>query len=316
MDFADRWLLLLGLVALPVALLAWRRGGRRALAVPSLAAVGGMRPTVRSRAASALPVLRVLAVVLLAIAIAGPRTGDANAVVPGQGIDIVLAIDISSSMETNLLAPDKNRLEVTKQVVRDFVKGRTNDRIGIAVFQDDALPLSPPTLDYQALDTMVAQLKSGLLPDGTGIGVGLASAVNMLQDSNAASRVVILLTDGEHNATSIRPEDAANLAAALRIRVYTIGVMNPKTSPGQSDSIDVALLRDISKRTGARYFEATSAEDLSSVYEEIGDLETSRVGRERFQRFTEYAPWFLAGAAFLIVAELALRGTWLRRAPA
>jgi Ca-activated chloride channel family protein len=311
MEFALPAALALALLALPVAWLARRRA--RGYSVPSISPVVGIQPSWRLRAARALPALRVLAVLALAIAVAGPRKGNATAAVPGEGIDIALALDISSSMSQRF--GNSTRLDVTRDVIREFIKGRENDRIGLVVFQKDAMSLSPPSLDYEALDRMVADVESGLLPDGTGIGVGLANALNMLQDSTAASRVVILLTDGEHNADSISPEEAAQLAVALKIRVYTIGVVSG-SSPFNNREIDEALLRDIAERTNARYFTASSPEALADVYEEIGSLETSRISRESFERFTELAPWFAGAAAGLLLLELVLRGTVLRRSPA
>jgi Ca-activated chloride channel family protein len=260
-----------------------------------------------------LPVFRALAVCALAVAVAGPRVGNANAVVPAQGIDIALSIDISSSMDTSGFGSG-TRLEATRRVIRDFIKGRENDRIGLVVFQRDALPLTPPSLDYEALDKTVADLKSGLLPDGTGIGVGLAEGLNMLRESTAASRIVILLTDGEHNADSISPEDAAELASALKIRVYTIGVVS--STAARRSEVDEELLQAIADRTGGRYFKADNPGALAEIYDEIGNLETSRVGRERFERFTELSPWFAGAAAGLLLVDLLLRATWLRRSPA
>ncbi len=311
MEFALPAALVLALLALPVAWLARRRA--RGYPVPSVSPVAGIQPTWRMRAARALPALRVLAVVALAVAVAGPRKGNATTIVPGEGIDIALSLDISSSMQQRF--GNSSRLEVTKDVIREFIRQRENDRIGLVVFQKDAMSLSPPSLDYDALDRMVADVESGLLPDGTGIGVGLANALNMLQDSTAASRVVILLTDGEHNADSISPEEAAQLAVALKIRVYTIGVISGD-SPFNNREIDEALLQDIADRTNARYFTASSPEALADVYQEIGSLETSRISRESFERFTELAPWFAGGAAALLLLELVLRGTLLRRSPA
>ncbi len=311
MEFALPAALGLAVLALPVAWLARRRA--RGYPVPTTAPLTGLAPGWRLRAARALPALRVLAVVALAVAIAGPRKGNATAVIPGEGIDIALSLDISSSMQQRF--GDSTRLEVTKDVIREFIKGRENDRIGLVVFQKDSMPLSPPSLDYAALDRMIADLDSGLLPDGTGIGVGLADALNMLQDSTAASRIVILLTDGEHNADSISPEAAADLAVALKIRVYTIGVTSGE-SPFSRQEIDEALLQEIADRTNARYFAASSPQALADVYEEIGKLETSRISRESFERFTEMAPWFAATAAGLLLLELVLRGTLLRRSPA
>ncbi len=313
MEFATPLALLLAFLAVPVAFLARRKPA--GYTVPSTAPVAALRPTWKLRAARFLPVLRILAVVALAIAVAGPREGDADAVVPGEGVDIALALDISSSMDF-AFAPGKSRLEATREVVREFIKSRTDDRIGLVVFRDEALALSPPSLDYKALDTMVADLDGKLLAtDGTGIGVGLGAALNMLQDSVAASRVVVLLTDGEQNADSISPERAADLAAALKIRVYTIGIVST-SSQGGFGGIDEDLLVAIAEQTGAKYFEASSPEQLEEVYQEIGSLERSRIGRESYESFTEWAPLFATIAAGLIALELILRGTLLRRSPA
>lgn len=314
MDFANPYLLALSILAVPVLALAlWRR--RSAVAVPTATGLGAVPITFRLRAARALPFLRVAAIVLLAISLARPRVGQANAVVPAEGIDIALALDVSSSMTDEMPgAAGKSKLEVTKSVIRNFIDGRQNDRIGFVVFQKEALALSPPTLDYKALDSIVEQTDSGILPDGTAIGVGISSALNMLRDSNAASRIVILLTDGEHYASSISPEAAADLAAALKIRLYTIGVVD---RGGIRDSgVDEERLKTIAETTGGKYYAADSPTALADVYQEIGQLETSRVGREHFERFTEYAPWFAGAAAAVVAVELLFSATWLRRMPA
>ena len=313
MEFAEPLALALAVFAVPVAFLARRKA--RGYTVPSTGAVASLPPTLRLRVARFLPLLRVLAVVMLAVAIAGPREGDADAIVPREGVDIALALDISSSMETSQIGPGKSRLDAMKEVVREFVTSRENDRVGLVVFRQDAVALSPPSLDYDALDKMVATIEEEKIPDGTGIGVGLAGALNMLQDSTAASRIVILLTDGEQNADSITPERAADLAISLKIRVYTIGVVT-QADPGTNQGIDEELLTAISDRTGAVYFEADSIESLQDVYDEISSLEQSRVGRASFESFTEWAPWFAIAAAALIALELVLRGTLLRRTPA
>jgi Ca-activated chloride channel homolog len=310
MDFAVPLALGLSVLAVPVGYVALRRR-RRGYAVATTSGVANIRPSLRLRLARWLPLLRIAAIVTLVIALAGPRVGDANAVVPGEGIDIALSLDISSSMNADF--GSTTRLDATKAVIRDFIKGRENDRIGLVVFEQDALPLAPPTLDYDALDRVVADVKTGLLPDGTGIGVGLAAALNMLKDSTATTRIVILLTDGQHNAPSISPQDAAALAQTLGVRVYTIGVLD--TGPISRASLDEALLRQIAEPTGGQYFSADNPQALARVYEEIGKLETSHVGRDHFERFTELAPWFAAGAAGLLLCELALSGLWLRRAP-
>lgn len=312
MEFASPYLLALGAAAVPVAWLLLRQHGA-GYALPDAGAFGALPRSFRVRAARMLPVLRTAAIILLAVAAARPRIGDANAIVPGQGIDISLSLDISSSMTTSKLGPDRTRLDASKEVLREFVKGRSDDRIGLTVFQKDALAVAPPTLDYTALDRVIADVKSGILPDGTGIGVGLATSLNMLRDSAAASRIVILLTDGQHNAESISPEDAADLAAALGIKVYTVGVVTSIDKPDAD--IDDDLMRAIAQRTGGRYFLADSPRRLAEVYDEIARLETSAVGRENYEQFTELGPWFALAGGGLLAAELLLSATWLRRAP-
>lgn len=309
MQFATPAALVLAVLALPVAWLLLSRR-RRPIDVPLGLGLAGLRPSFRLRLARLLPVLRVLAVILLAVAVAGPRIGDANAVVPAKGIDIALAIDISSSMSTSQFGPTRGttRLDATKKVVSDFINQRKDDRIGLVVFQEQALSLSPLTLDYRALTQLVSGLDSNLLPDGTAIGLGLSEALNMLRDSTAASRIVILLTDGEENAPSISGRDAAQIAAALKVRVYTIGLVG--------DPIDVNLLQDVASSTGGKFYKADNPKTLADIYTEIGQLETSKVERQHFERFTELAPWFAAGAAAFLVADFLLGATWLRRAPA
>ena len=212
----------------------------------------------------------------------------------------------------------RSRLDSVKDVIRDFIASRETDRVGLVVFQREALPLVPLTLDHEALDTIIADLGADLLPDGTGIGVGIASALSMLEDSSASSRIVILLTDGRHNVDSLSPAEAAEIAAALRIRVYTIGVVEEGDRPQgfSPTTIDAELLTFIAEHTGARYFEAATAEDLAEVYDEIASLETSRVGGETFARHGELGLWLVAAGAVLLLGELTLGRTWLRGTPA
>ena len=314
MEFAQPYALALAALAVPVLALAVVRR-RRGLTASSACLLSGIAPSLRIRLARLLPLLRVAAIVLFAFAAAGPRIGDANAIVPAEGLDIALSMDISSSMTSSNLGSTKTRLEATKEVIQDFIKGRKDDRIGLVVFRREALALSPPTLDYRALDQSVETVESLTLEDGTGIGVGLASAVNMLRESTAASRIVILLTDGQHNAPSIKPIDAAALAESLKIRVYTIGVVTSTSSATRSLEIDETLLTAIADATGGRYFSADNQRQLAQIYDEIGKLEKSGVGRERFERFRELGPWFVLPAAGLLLLDLVLGATLLRRTP-
>jgi Ca-activated chloride channel family protein len=302
------------LLLAPLALLAARLRRRSPIVVAGPLRSWLPRPSLRLRSRRLLPLVPALAVALLAVAVARPRTGDTNAVIPAEGIDIALALDISSSMQSGGFGQAGSRLDVAREVLREFIAGREDDRIGLVVFQEDAVPLSPPTLDYRALDALVAEVEPGLLHDGTGIGVAIGAAVNMLQDSTAASRIVILLTDGAHNASSISPLDAAQLASALGIKVYTIAIL--PASRGGFQQVDEPLLREIASLTGGIHFSAGTPDDLAAVYDEIGKLETSGVGRERFVDYDEYAPWLAAAGALALLAFVALRGSVLRGVPA
>jgi Ca-activated chloride channel family protein len=312
MEFGAPWALAL---VVPVLAVAWwrHRAPKPAIAVPSTAALLSIPTTSRQRLARWRPVRRGGAAGRLPGAAARPRVGEAATRVPGEGVDIVLSLDLSSSM-TSSLSDGRTRLEGTKEVVREFITNRVNDRVGLVVFQREAIPLVPPTTDYRALDELVAELEPGLLPDGTGIGVGIGAAVNMLRDSRAASRVVVLLTDGRHNAReSIAPLDAAELAAQLGIPVYTIAVVDE--GPRRFSDVDEELLQAIAERTGARFFAASSTAELRAVYEEIARLETSPFERERYLRYREFGPWLAAAAAALLAAWAVLDSLWLRRAP-
>lgn len=317
MSFAEPWLLLLAILAAPLVLARWRRPAP-VIRVPFALGLDAAPATWRVRARRLLPVLRVVAILLLVAGLARPRLGEAEALVPAEGIDIALAVDVSSSMSSSAFSQGFSRLDSVKEVIRDFVASRENDRVGLVVFQREALPLVPLTLDHEALDAIVADLGSDLLPNGTGIGVGIANALSMLEESSASSRIVILLTDGRHNVDSISPEEAAEIAAALRIRVYTIGVVEGDDRPSgfSTTTIDAERLASIAEHTGARYFEASTPEDLAQVYDEIASLETSRVGGESFARHTELGLWLVAAGALLLLGEVSLGRTWLRRTPA
>lgn len=304
------------LVALLVPAAWMLRRPRTAIAIPTVAGIAGLRPSWRVRGARLLPLLRLLAVTLLIVALARPRVGEATTIIPAEGIDIVLAIDLSSSMTSGQFGErGVTRLEGARQVVREFIGSRIDDRIGLVVFQRDAIPLSPLTLDYAALDTIVADLRSGLLPDGTAIGLGLGAALEVLASSESASRVAILLTDGRHNnEESIPPLEAARLAEALGVRVYTIGITSPASPEGAS--IDAEMLNAIADTTGGAFFAAATLDDLAAVYDEIGRLETSPVERDSYTRYQEYGPWVVLAAVGILLVELLFRATLFRSATA
>lgn len=262
-----------------------------------------------------LPAFRLAAALLIILAASRPQATTVEARRPAEGIDIVLAIDISSSMTQFRLGGDETRIDAARRVARDFIAQREDDRLGLVVFQRRSLVLSPLTLDLEAVDTLIeTSVRSGIIPDGTALGLAMAESVDLLRDSQAASRVVVALTDGENNVPGISTQQAAAVARALGIRIYTIGL-----PAAQRTSAAVALnelpLIYAADETGGRYFRASDADELAAAYEEIARLERARVGEETLLRFRELAPWLLIAALGLILLEIAARaGPW-RRVP-
>ena len=324
MTFASPlWLLLLAAVP---ALVVWARRG------------GAARPGVRFSAAgdaAGLPVagwarlgwlpgaLRLAALGLGTVALARPQIRDASVSRSTEGIDIVLALDASTSMTAEDFAP--NRFEAAKSVAADFIRGRTSDRIGLIVFAAQAYTQAPLTLDYPFLLEMLRQVRMGAIEDGTAIGTAIATSAARLRDSDAASKVVILLTDGQSNRGQIDPETAAEAAQALGVRVYAIGVGSDggriPSGPfggflGQPTAdIDEATLRQVAETTGGRYFRATDVEALRSIYAAIGDLEQTRIEETVLLDVEELYTVALWPALLCLVAAFALSNTRLRRVP-
>jgi Ca-activated chloride channel family protein len=270
--------------------------------------------------------LRLLAWLLLVLALARPQSGNAQEIIRGQGIDIVLALDISGSMAALDFAP-QNRLEAAKSVISNFIAGREFDRIGLVVFAQDSFQQTPPTLDYstllQSLDEV--QLATDLgLADGTAIGLGIASAGNMLRQSTAASKVIVLLTDGANNAGGMGPLTAAAAVAALHMRVYTIGMGKPGLVPVQDDDgstqmvqsdLDEPTLQAIAEATGGVYFRAEDPDSLQRIYDQINALERSDVVRQVYVNWQEQAGWVLGTALVVLVIERLLRQTVFQAVP-
>jgi Ca-activated chloride channel family protein len=314
MTFNDANLLLL-LLLIPLALLLkWRLGEQ---ATPgrfsNLSLLGAFRPTWRIRYRWLPGLIRAAALALLIVALARPQVGQAETVLPGQGIDIALVLDLSSSMSSSSLSTG-TRQEVAQRVLTDFIEGREEDRIGLVIFREEALVLSPLTLDYDALTQGLKQAPRVGLPDGTAIGVGLASAVDLLRESRARSRVAILLTDGENTVGRIEPLAAARIAEALGVRVYTIGVIAPGSRGAGALNVNETALREMASLTGGQYYPAESEQALEAIYSDIDRLEKSRVGRPQYGAYNELAVYFLAGALVLLALELGLRGTVWRQA--
>lgn len=326
-ELARPWALAL-LLLVPVWLLLARRGDGRGLTFARGAGVAGLRRRGRVWLGALPNVLRALAVAALVIALAGPRTGETAVETRSEGIAIMLAIDISSSMLSQDFRP-ANRLEVARRTVSDFVRGRPNDRIGLVAFAGEALTQVPTTVDYPILQRFISDLRVGQLQDGTAIGMGLATAVNRLRRAPGKSKVIILMSDGENTDGTVDPRDAAKAAAAYGIRVYTVGVGSVGSAitpvgylPGGRVRyayvpvrIDEPLMRDIARTTGGRYFRATDAGKLRQIYGEIDRLVKTPVDVKRYLRFREhYLPFVLAAAA-LLVAEWLLRGSRWGRVP-
>jgi len=275
------------------------------------------RASRRLRTLPILSVLRVIALILIVVAAARPQATTVEAVKPAEGIDIVLVIDASSSMETARLSNDETRLEAARRVARDFIAERQAngaDRIGLVMFQRQALVLSPLTLDLDAIDEMVAvSVRSDLIPDGTALGVATMEGIDLLRGSDAASRIVVVLTDGANNVPTITPNQSAAVARATGVRLYTIGIPARATQVGIGfNELTLIYMAD---ETGGIYFRATDTQELADAYASISELERERVGDEIFLATAELAPWFLLAAGLLIVLEIALRSSWWRRVP-
>ncbi len=271
-------------------------------------------------------VLCCLAVALLSVALARPQSAEHNSNSTTEGIDIVLSLDVSGSMLARDFTPD--RLGAAKEVASNFIVDRPNDRIGLVVFAGESFTQCPLTTDKRSLLNLLGGVRSGMIDDGTAIGNGLATAINRLRESNAKSKVIILLTDGENNRGEIAPLTAAEIARDQGIRVYTIGVGTRGTAPYPTVDffgnptvvqakvqIDEKILGEIADLTGGRYFRATDNAKLQSIYDEINQLEKSKVEISQYTTYTEeYLRWAAAALALLLV-EFLLRTLWLKSLP-
>jgi len=317
-DFAHPWLLL-GLVGLPMWWWWQRRSqasGTIRFSRVDLVAAGPQR---RSRWVRALPVVRLLTLAALLIAMAGPRGGGRAVRTPGAGIDIVVTLDISSSMLAEDFQP-QNRLEVAKDKIKRFVMGRTSDRVGLVAFSGEALTQVPLTADYPVILAAVDNLQVGQLEDGTAIGTAIATAANRLRRAAGRSRVMVLLTDGESNRGTIDPRTAAQAAAAFGVRIYTIGVGSEGLAPvpvgrglfglryeNRPVKIDEALLTEIATTSGGRYFRARDAAALQAIYEQIDRLERTVADARGYVRYAEWFRWPAGLAILLLLLELGIR---------
>ncbi|MFT3936894.1 MAG: VWA domain-containing protein [Chitinophagaceae bacterium] len=326
-SFSQPWML--ALFALLPLLLWWyiaRQPRRQAsLLISTIRSVKGLRSwkiTLRH-----LPfICRLLCISCIILALARPQTRNDEELVNGEGVDIVLAIDVSGSMLAQDFSP--NRMEAAKEVAANFVANRPTDRIAVVIFSGESFTLCPLTTDQQVLKTQIYNIQSGLLEDGTAIGSGLATSVDRLRSSKSKSKVIILLTDGENNGGQIPPLTAKELAKAVGVKVYTIGVgtegyaQTPmQTQTGavvmqrEKVNIDEKLLTQIADETGGKYFRAKDNESLKNIYSEIDKLEKSKIEVTALKRYSEKFFPFAIAALFFLLTELVLRFTVFKKFP-
>lgn len=291
----------------------------------SLQLFEGMKQTVRTRLVHLLFALRMLTLALLIIALARPQSVSSKQNVSIEGIDIVITLDVSSSMLAHDFRPD--RLEAAKNIASDFISKRPNDRVGLVIFSGEAFTQVPLTTDHAMIKTMFRDVKSGMIEDGTAIGDGLATAISRLKDSKAISKVIILLTDGVNNAGSVDPLSAAEMAKLYGIRVYTVGVGTQGYAPYPVQTpfgtqmqrmkvqIDENLLRKIAEKTGGEYFRATDNSTLKKIFAKIDKMEKSKIDVQEFKKKKEMFFPFALLAMVLFLTEITLRYLVFKRLP-
>ncbi len=332
MVFAHPWLLLL-LLLLP--LLAWlkgRRGVPPAFVYSSVQLVRGMQNITRSRPGGWLMSLRWLVLALFIVALAQPRLTKSQTTVKASGIDIVAALDMSGSMisEDFVVHGERvSRFDMARSVLKSFIDKRPNDRIGLVLFASQAYIATPLTLDHDYLQADLDRLQIGdINQNATAIGDGLSTAINRLRDLKAKSKIIILMTDGQNNSGKIDPLLAAEAAAALKIKVYTVGIGERGEAPMPARDmfgrkvyqmvpvdIDEDTLQKIAAKTGGKYYRADNAEKFQQIYDEINKLEKTEAVINKYTQFTELFPWLVGAGAALLLIELVLAQTAFRRLP-
>ncbi len=322
--FENGWFLWF-LLVIPLLVIYYIYRQAKSTAPVTLSTAGfleGGKKTFRHYLRHLLFVLRLAVIAAVTVVIARPQNVDKWQSSTTEGIDIIMALDVSGSMLARDFNPD--RLEASKNVATEFISGRPYDRIGLTVFSGESFTQCPLTTDHAVLINLLREVKSGIIEDGTAIGVGLATAINRIRDSDAISKVVILLTDGVNNTGSIDPVTAAEIAKSFGIRVYTVGVgsMGYADYPVQTPfgmryqkmqvEIDEALLQKIAGMTGGQYFRAVDNTSLQNVYAEIDKLEKSKIEtREHSKREEVFMPWALA-AVILLGLEMLLRYLFMK----
>lgn len=326
MEFRHPYILLL-ILLLPLLSYFARRRDTVAMTFSTVAVLKSKSLSLRVLLYRLLPWLRFAALALFCIALARPEEVSAEKEYQTKGVDIVLALDLSGSMLAEDFKPE-NRFVVAIQEAEKFIRGRENDRIGLVVFARKAFTQCPLTLDYDILIQLLNDLELGMIPDGTAIGLGIASAVNRLRDSDAKSKVIILITDGESNAGNIDPITAAELAKTFGIKIYAVGVGRGGLVPFPVNDplfgkryvqarveIDEFTMKRIADITGGLFFRARDPQSLTEIYEKINELEKTEV---KVKEYVSYAPlfhWFLLPALAVLLLEIFLKRTWLLKVP-
>lgn len=319
------------LLFIPVLMLMYWRQRRSALRFSSLKILSGLPTSWRMKLRPASLILRCVAAALFIAALARPQKGIEETKIETEGIDIALAVDVSGSMLAEDFTVDgkyANRLQAVKKVVKEFIRGRAGDRIGLVIFAGRPYTQCPLTLDYGVLTQLLENAQIGMIEDGTAIGSALATCVNRLKNAPGKSKVAVLLTDGVNNAGNVDPLTAASLAKTSGIKVYTIGagtrgrarypmrdffgnvVYQPVEIP-----VDDALLTQIAETTGARYFRATDTASLASIYKAIDQLEKTTAEVNVYVDYRELFPYFLVPGLLCLLTELGLSHTLLRKLP-
>ncbi|MEK6732183.1 MAG: VWA domain-containing protein [Candidatus Omnitrophota bacterium] len=292
-----------------------------------IAILKNIRPGIRVKYRHAPMILRMAAIFIFILALARPQAGQKEEEIITEGIDIMLTLDTSGSMKAEDFAP-QNRLAAAKDVLREFIKSRRNDRIGLVVFSRFSFTQCPLTLDYGTLLELLDKIDIGMIEDGTAIGTAITNAVNRLRDSNVKSKIIILLTDGVNNAGKIDPLTAANAAKALGIKIYTVGAGKPggamypvedpifgKRYVHMDTEIDEELLKKIADETGGIYFRAKDKHGLEEIYKTIGKLEKTKIETKEYANYTELAVFFILPGFILFLLEIVLANTLLRKIP-
>lgn len=269
-----------------------------------------------------LPLITSIALALFIIALARPQSSSSRKEVTTEGIDIVMVIDVSTSMLAEDLKP--NRIEAAKKTAIEFIENRKNDRIGLVIFSGESYTACPITTDHTVLKNLLTNLKSGSITDGTAIGLGLSTAVSRLKESKSASKVIVLLTDGSNNAGNIAPETAAEISLVYGIKVYTIGVGTKGMAPypmmtpygkqymNVEVDIDEDLLKSIAKTTSGQYFRATNNQSLKDIYAKIDKMETTKIEQFYYTKKTDEFPIFVLLGLFFFLLEFTLRNTYFK----